>query len=283
MIQTSITSRSTSTASLSRSRENCEANPRQLVGSGQNNGLQQSGHSRVGNGKSTQRRLNPTVIWQGITQGIPTMAFTRSAAILTLFLTVGCAPQLPTPDALAQDVLQRLIPSVATAESVTIIASSPTSSDTPKDFAVKVADALAERIASGGFRSDTQPQVRVHRTRDEAEAEDATDITLYFHVNDHQLEGEFANDRVAIKKKFSADSYLYSRDSKSPFTMTTSFENNLNAAPSESTPVTTAPTWESSGYSRDPDARLQIFAGECADAILATFHELSSQVKPATE
>ena len=79
------------------------------------------------------------------------MAFIRFAAVLSLVLAVGCAPKPPSPESLSQELLKKLVPSVSTAESVTIVASSPTSSDTPSDFAVQVADALSERIASGGL------------------------------------------------------------------------------------------------------------------------------------
>ena len=206
------------------------------------------------------------------------MAFSRYAAVLSLFLAVGCTPKLPSPESLSQELLKKLVPSVSTAETVTIVASSPTSSDTPTDFAVKVADALAERIASGGLAPDTQPKVRVHHTPGEAKADAPTDVILYFQVNAYQLEGEFATDRVAISKRFKADSWIYSRNTDAPFKMNTGFDNSMNANGPDSTEVTSSPTWESLGYSSDPNERLQKFAVECAESILATFHEISSQV-----
>ena len=108
-------------------------------------------------------------------------------------------------------------------------------------------------------------------------ADALADITIYFHVNDYKLEGEFDTDRVEIAKLFKADSWIYSRDNDTPFTMNSGFDTSEKATGPE-TEVTSSPTWESFGYSSDPNERLQIFAGKCADSILKTFHELSSQL-----
>ncbi len=205
------------------------------------------------------------------------MAFIRFAAVLSLVLAVGCAPKSPSPESLSQELLKKLVPSVSTAESVTIVASSPTPSETPSDFAVQVADALSERIASGGLAPDTQPKVQVYRTPEEVKADVQADITIYFHVNDYKFEGKFDTDRVEIAKLFKADSWIYSRENDTPFTMNSGFDNSENAT-GPATEVTSSPTWESFGYSSDPNERLQIFAGESADSILKTFRELSSQL-----
>ena len=205
------------------------------------------------------------------------MAFNRFAAVLSLLFAAGCAPKPPTPEALLKELLKKIVPSVSTAETVTVVASSPTSTDTPTDFAVKVADALAEHIATGGLAPGTQPEVHVHRTSDEVKADDATDVTLYLHVNEYELEGEFAADRVEISKRFKADSWIYTRDTDSTFSMNTGFDNSEKATGPE-TDVTSSPTWESFGYSSDSEKRLQVFAGECAESVLKTFHELSSQL-----
>ena len=81
------------------------------------------------------------------------MAFIRFAPVLSLLLAVGCAPQPPSPEAVSRELLKKIPPSVSTAETVTIVASSPTSADAPSDFAIKVANELAERIESGGLRA----------------------------------------------------------------------------------------------------------------------------------
>jgi hypothetical protein len=205
------------------------------------------------------------------------MAFIRFAAVLSLVLAVGCEPEPPSPETLSQELLKKLIPSVSTAKNVTIVASSPTSSETSTDFAVKIADALSKKIASGGLAPDTQPKVRVLHTPEDVNADALTDVTLYFQVDDYKLEGEFDTDRVVITKTFKADVWIYSRDNDSPFTMNSGFSTSEKATGPE-TDVTSSPTWESFGYSSDPDERSQIFAGKCADSILKTFHELSSQL-----
>ncbi len=205
------------------------------------------------------------------------MAFIRFAAVLPLVLAVGCAPKPPSPESISQELLKKLAPTISTAENVTIVASSPTSTEMPTDFAVKVADALSERIASGGLAPDTQPKVQVHDTTEQVNADALTDVTLYFEVDDYKLEGEFDTDRVVITETFKADVWIYSRDNDTPFTMNSGFDNSQKATGPE-TDVTSSPTWETLGYSSDPDERLQVFAGKCADSILKTFHDLSSQL-----
>ncbi len=139
------------------------------------------------------------------------MPFIGYAALLLLVLAVGCAPKPPSPETLTQELLKKLVTSLSTAESVAIVASSPTSSETPSDFAVQVADALSDRIASGGLAPDTQPNVQVYRTFEDLKADVQADITIYFRVNDYQLEGNFDTDRVEIAKLSKADSWIYSR------------------------------------------------------------------------
>lgn len=205
------------------------------------------------------------------------MAFIRFAGVLSLIFAVGCQPTPPAPNALSREALEKLIPSVSEADNIAIVASSPTSSEMPTDFAVQVANALSERIASGGLSEGTHPNVQVHHTPEELPSDAQADVTLYFQVNDYQLDGEFDPDHAAVTEVFDAGSWIYSRGDDTPFTMSTGFDSNKKASGPE-VEASSVPTWESFDYSRDPDERLQMFAGKCADSILKTFHELSSQL-----
>lgn len=203
------------------------------------------------------------------------MVFNRFAAALSLLLAAGCAPEPPTPEAVSQELLKKILPSVSTAETVTVVASSPTSADTPTDFAVTVADELAERIGSGGLAQGAQPKVHVQRTFNDLKAGDPSDITIYFRVNVYDLSGEFAADRVVISKRFKADAWIDARGTDTTFSMDTGFDTNEKGTGPE---TEATPTWESFGYSNEPSERQQVFAGECAESILKTFHGLSSQL-----
>lgn len=206
------------------------------------------------------------------------MLFNRFAAVLWTVVIVGCAPEPPSAESIPGELAKRIVSSVSTAETVTVVASSPTSSESPTDFAIKVADALAKQIAAGGFEPNSEPDVRVRHTRDEVSEDDSTDVTVYLQVNEHQLKSEFAPDRAAISKKFEADGWIYSRGSDNPFTIKAGFSTGENAhgpAPEDSKSV---PTWESFGYPSDRDERLQVFAGECAELMLKTFHETTSRM-----
>ena len=106
-------------------------------------------------------------------------------------------------------------------------------------------------------------------------ADDPSDVTVYFRVDISELDGEFAADRVVISKKFKADSWIDARVTETTFTMSTGFDTNEKGTGPETEET---PTWESFGYSSAPDERMQVFAGECAESILKTFHELSAQL-----
>lgn len=203
------------------------------------------------------------------------MTFNRFATVYLLLLAAGCTFDQPSAEDVSQELLKKILPSVSTAETVTVVASSPTSTDAPSDFDAKVADELAERIASGGFAKGAQPKVRVKRTSDELKADDLSDITVYLRVDVSELDGEFAANRVVISKKFKADAWIVARGSETTFTMNTGFETNEKGTGPETEET---PTWESFGYSSDPDERMQVFAGEGAESILKTFHELSAQL-----
>ncbi len=117
--------------------------------------------------------------------------------------------------------------------------------------------------------------MHVRRPADELKADEPLDITIYFQVNIHEIDGEFAADRVVIRKRFKADTWVNASDTDTTFSMNTGFDSNEKGAGPKSQAI---PTWESFGYSNEPEGRLQVFAGECAESILKTLHELSPQL-----
>ncbi len=207
-----------------------------------------------------------------------------SILLITPVVVIGCTPKQNKNLDLNQ-ILATLAPKLANAESVVIICQAPDSSDVPDPFAILVGEKLAKRIKEEGFppaisklaRTNKRPEVTVVDHKDKSTS--TADARIYFVVKEHDFDGQFSKREVKISRSFKADVWLYSSESKNPYTLTAGFSSTANATPPDNTEVEEIPSWSDNGYSDVPDIREEKFASEGADTIYETMNTVTDQIR----